>query len=52
MGRNTQGVLLIRLSDNEKLCEIERVARLEGDEIAPAEGVEGMVDDSPENTEG
>ncbi|MDH5484304.1 MAG: DNA gyrase subunit A [Gammaproteobacteria bacterium] len=32
MGRNTQGVRLIRLSDDEKLVEIEQVEQLEGDE--------------------
>jgi DNA gyrase subunit A len=32
MGRNTQGVLLIRLSEGEKLVEIERVECLEGEE--------------------
>ena len=37
MGRNTQGVMLIRLSDNEKLVEIERVECLEGDDAAGIE---------------
>jgi DNA gyrase subunit A len=32
MGRNTQGVMLIRLSEGEKLVEIERVECLEGEE--------------------
>ena len=46
MGRNTQGVLLIRLSENEKLCEIERVACLEGDEVGPADTAENTTDDT------
>ena len=32
MGRNTQGVRLIRLSENEKLVELERIEALEVDE--------------------
>ena len=32
MGRNTQGVMLIRLSEGEKLVEIERVEKLEAEE--------------------
>ncbi|MCW9047363.1 MAG: DNA gyrase subunit A, partial [Gammaproteobacteria bacterium] len=32
MGRNTQGVRLIRLSDDEKLVEIERIEVLAGEE--------------------
>jgi len=32
MGRNTQGVRLIRLSDEEKLVEIERIEVLDGEE--------------------
>jgi len=32
MGRNTQGVRLIRLSDDEKLVEIERIEVLAGDD--------------------
>ena len=37
MGRNTQGVMLIRLSDNEKLVEIERVECIEGEDTEAAE---------------
>jgi len=33
MGRNTQGVRLIRLSENEKLVELERIEVLPGDDI-------------------
>jgi len=43
MGRNTQGVRLIRLSEGEKLVEVEQVERLEEDDL-PAD----MVDDLPE----
>jgi len=43
MGRNTQGVRLIRLSDDEKLVEIERIEVLAGDESA--------TDDLQETTE-
>ncbi len=32
MGRNTQGVIMIRLSKQEKLIGIERVENLEADE--------------------
>ena len=32
MGRNTQGVTLIRLSDNEQLVEVERIENLNGEE--------------------
>jgi DNA gyrase subunit A len=34
MGRNTQGVMLIRLTEGEKLVEIERVECLEGDDTS------------------
>jgi len=37
MGRNTQGVRLIRLSENEKLVEIERIEMLEGEESLESE---------------
>ena len=33
MGRNTQGVLLIRLSEGEKLVEVEQIEPLEEDEL-------------------
>jgi len=38
MGRNTQGVRLIRLSENEKLVELERIEVLPGENIAGEEG--------------
>ncbi|MDQ1362509.1 MAG: gyrase subunit [Pseudomonadota bacterium] len=34
MGRNTQGVMLIRLSEGEKLVEIERVECIDGDDAS------------------
>ncbi len=34
MGRNTQGVTLIRLSDNEQLVEVERIENLNGEEAS------------------
>ncbi|MGI9305000.1 MAG: DNA gyrase C-terminal beta-propeller domain-containing protein, partial [Gammaproteobacteria bacterium] len=45
MGRNTQGVILIRLSDEEKLVEMERIARLNGDN--DANGGDGAGGDEP-----
>ncbi len=53
-GRNTQGVRLIRLSDDELLVGLDRIANLsaddvEGDVDAGAAGdTEGTVDDAPE----
>ncbi len=37
IGRNTQGVMLIRLGKGEKLAEIERIAHLGGDEDESSE---------------
>ncbi|MBK1692829.1 DNA gyrase subunit A [Ectothiorhodospira mobilis] len=48
LGRNTQGVRLIRLSDQEKLVEMARVEGLNGD----AEGDEGEGDDPGEDASG
>ena len=42
VGRNTQGVRLIRLGDDEELVEVEAVAALEGDDDA---------DDTSESTD-
>ena len=44
MGRNTQGVRLIRLADDEKLVEIERVASIGGE----ADDVDIEADDADE----
>jgi DNA gyrase subunit A len=40
MGRNTQGVRLIRLNDGEKLVEVERIDNLNGDADDEDAGVE------------
>ncbi|MCF6324108.1 MAG: DNA gyrase subunit A [Gammaproteobacteria bacterium] len=54
-GRNTQGVRLIRLSDDERLVGLDRIANLSADEVAgdadaeAASDVEGTVDDGPES---
>ena len=57
LGRNTQGVRLIRLGDEEKLVELERIdaadADVEGDEGEEAEGgdpVDG-ADSTPDATD-
>ena len=47
MGRDTQGVRMIRLSKGEKLIGIERVESLEGDEDLEAGDAE--IDESPDN---
>ena len=57
MGRNTQGVRLIRLTNSEKLVEIERIEMLEGesdavdeseaaDESGAVDGLEQVTDQS------
>ncbi|HVS75789.1 MAG TPA: DNA gyrase subunit A [Steroidobacteraceae bacterium] len=38
LGRNTQGVRLIRLSEGERLVGVERIESLEGGEAAPESG--------------
>ncbi|MBL1259490.1 MAG: DNA gyrase subunit A [Thiotrichaceae bacterium] len=54
-GRNTQGVRLIRLSDDERLVGLDRIANLSADDVedeADTEAVsdaEGGVDDAPES---
>jgi DNA gyrase subunit A len=35
MGRNTQGVRLIRLSEDERLVEVERIENLSQDDSLP-----------------
>ncbi len=37
MGRNTQGVILIRLAEGERLAEVTRIARLNGEDEAQGE---------------
>jgi len=52
VGRNTQGVTLIRLSKKEKLVSIEKVDALEGvDDAVSVEGVEG-AEESPAASQG
>jgi DNA gyrase subunit A len=43
LGRNTQGVRLIKLSNGEKLVGIERVAETDDDEESSEEGGEGSL---------
>jgi len=51
VGRNTQGVRLIRLGEGERLTGIGRVAGLEaGDDVLPAEGGPDSAD-SPDSTD-
>lgn len=47
-GRNTQGVMLIRLPDDEKLSGLARIEEPEEDEAA-AEGVEDQGDDATDS---
>jgi len=62
-GRNTQGVRLIRLSDDELLVGLDRIANLSADEVegavdadadadAAADDVAGAIDDAPGDSEG
>jgi len=60
-GRNTQGVRLIRLSDDELLVGLDRIASLSSDEVegavdadadAAADDVAGAIDDAPSDSEG
>jgi DNA gyrase subunit A len=49
VGRNTQGVTLMRVADGEKLCAVERLdALLDTDEVAIDVGVDGPVDGTVE----
>jgi len=63
LGRNTQGVRLIRLADGERLTGIERIEHLEGEVVgevteesasgdvgtAPSEGAERPAESAPES---
>ena len=49
MGRNTQGVRLIRLTKGEKLVEIEQIKALDGDDDIEGEVQEDSSDDSSED---
>jgi DNA gyrase subunit A len=42
VGRNTQGVRLIRLDEGERLCGVERLDSLPEDESAPLEATAGQ----------
>ncbi len=46
VGRNTQGVRLIRLGEGERLTGIERVAGLDGGEDAADAAAEGSLGDA------
>jgi DNA gyrase subunit A len=50
MGRNTQGVRLIRLTKGEKLVEIEKIEVLAGEEDMADESAEGG-DNASESTD-
>jgi len=43
VGRNTQGVRLINLSDDEKLVGIQRIEEVEVDPLAPLEGEDDLI---------
>jgi DNA gyrase subunit A len=47
VGRNTQGVRLIRLGDGERLTGVERVEKLEGEDIDAAVAGDGASGDVP-----
>ncbi|VAW56874.1 DNA gyrase subunit A [hydrothermal vent metagenome] len=51
MGRNTQGVRLIRLSENEKLVELERIEVLAADEISGEASADDALSNDEESTE-
>ncbi len=45
LGRNTQGVRLIRLSEDEKLVGLDRIASLSADDVEGAADVDDAADD-------
>jgi DNA gyrase subunit A len=59
LGRNTQGVRLIRLAEGERLTGIERIEHLEGEvvddgtsgdlTVAPPEGTEPPAESPPDS---
>jgi DNA gyrase subunit A len=51
VGRNTQGVRLIRLGEGERLTGIERIESL-GEEAGSGSSAPGIVDGDPESPEG
>ncbi len=44
MGRNAQGVRLIRLQDGDEIASVARIERLEGEEIIESELVENLAE--------
>lgn len=48
MGRNTQGVRLIRLTNGEKLVEVEKIDALTGDDLVD---IEALPDDAADSDE-
>jgi len=52
LGRNTQGVRLIRLEESERLTGIERIEQLQGDDEAGSAEAPGLAADSAPEGEG
>ncbi|TMO55233.1 DNA gyrase subunit A [Pseudoalteromonas phenolica] len=50
VGRNTQGVILIRTIDEEQVVGLQRIEEIEVDEL-PEDGSEALVQDNPEGTQ-
>ena len=50
VGRNTQGVILIRTIDEEQVVGLQRIEEIEVDEL-PEDGSEAVVRDNPEGTQ-
>ncbi|ALO42035.1 DNA topoisomerase (ATP-hydrolyzing) subunit A [Pseudoalteromonas phenolica] len=50
VGRNTQGVILIRTIDEEQVVGLQRIEEIEVDEL-PEDGSEAVVQDNPEGTQ-
>jgi DNA gyrase subunit A len=46
MGRNTQGVKLIRMSDSDDIASVTRIIREEEDEVENPIDVDGQIDES------
>ncbi len=47
IGRNTQGVKLIRLNDNDSISSVTKITREEGEEPTAEPGVEDQIADGP-----
>jgi DNA gyrase subunit A len=50
VGRNTQGVILIRTIDEEQVVGLQRIEEIEVDEL-PEDGSDAVVQDNPEGTQ-